>query len=507
MRTSALLTLGLALCSPLAGRAQGVEPPDSLEARVWLDRGDEPVVRRGDEVRVYYRTSHDAYAAIFRIDTDGVISLIFPQHPDADYSVHGGRDYRLIFPQSARWHVDEDPGVGYFFMVASPEPMDFSQLGFDPELGWDLGEVGATVYEDPYVAIDDYVAAIVPDWEVVPYGLDFLSYSVGETHEYPRFLCYDCHGYRSYASWNPYAFACSSYRVVIWDDPYFYPRYRYVGTRVVYARPIGPRPRYGVVTRVGTGYAPLVRTRAAPPRRTVEYKEPARRPAYQPRNPAPTRGSVTPSGARPSRSGALPNRTRPPGTTTPAQGRAAPPSRSGSAADARPSASGSAVQGSPRARAVTPPDASGATERRPTLQRRAPTAPSARLPARSEPRAGTTSRGTTGRGTTTRSAPAGRPSATPGSSGGARAPRAAPRQAPARVVPRSGSMGRATPARPPSGARSAPRPAPRAATSRPPPRAGSSAPARRPSAGPSSRSRPPARAGTTTRRRPGGRGG
>ncbi|HEM46260.1 MAG TPA: DUF4384 domain-containing protein, partial [Alphaproteobacteria bacterium] len=75
---------------------------DSLEARVWLDRGAEPVVEPGDEVRVYYRTSHDAFAAIFRIDTDGRISLVYPQHPDMDPWVVGGRDYRLLFADSPR---------------------------------------------------------------------------------------------------------------------------------------------------------------------------------------------------------------------------------------------------------------------------------------------------------------------------------------------------------------------------------------------------------------------
>ena len=118
--------------------------------------------------------------------------------------MRGGRDYRLLFPQTPVWVIDEDPGVGYFFMVASPEPLDFSAFPFDAELGWDLSGVGEVVYEDPYVAIDDYVAAIVPNWEQVPYALDFITYNVGDTYSYPRFLCYDCHESRPYSSWNPY---------------------------------------------------------------------------------------------------------------------------------------------------------------------------------------------------------------------------------------------------------------------------------------------------------------
>ena len=337
MRPTTFLTVPLlwsALVADAGGQAQESGP--ALETRVWLDRGEEPILQRGDQVRVYYRASEDAWAAIFRIDTDGVISMVFPQHPGAIEPVRGGRDFRLLFPDTPAWRVGDDPGVGYFFMIASPEPLDFSAFPFDPQTGWDLGAVGGVVYEDPYVAIDDYVALLVPDWEVVPYALDFLTYHVGNTYSYPRFLCYDCHTPRAYTAWNPYSAVCSSFRVVIWDDPYFYPSYRYSGMSVVVARPARALPRYEVVTRAAgdIGVRPLVRARAAPERRVAEFKE------------APT---VDPATRVPVR-------------------RAAP-----SAQQARPSGgAGRAIQEDPRGAAG-----------RPTLQRR----PSGTLPGRTPPRA------------------------------------------------------------------------------------------------------------------------
>jgi hypothetical protein len=263
----------LALRPPL-----GAQEGQGLEARVWLDRGDEPVLHRGEDVRVYYRTSEDAFAAIFRIDTDGRVHLVYPQHPRAVDVVRGGRDYRLLFPDAPAWSVDEDPGVGYFFIVASPEPLDFSSFPYDEYHGWDVSAVGDVVYTDPYVAIDDYVARVVPDWEQVPYGLDFVTYSVGATYSYPRFLCYDCHSYQRYSTWNPYDYTCSTFRVVIWDDPYFYPRYRYSGVNIVVAtRPIrASLPRYEVTRRVlGDPVRPVIRVREPVERRAVEFKEPA----------------------------------------------------------------------------------------------------------------------------------------------------------------------------------------------------------------------------------------
>ena len=252
-------------------------PGETPEARIWLDRGDQPLLQRGDRVRVYYRTAADAFVAIFHIDTDGAVQLLHPRAPEDDHFARAERDYRLLFPQSSYWFVDEYPGKGYFFVVASPEPLDFGAFGYRAyERGWDLTAVGRSVYRDPYLAMDDYVAQLIPDWQVVPYALDFITYDVGEVHDYPRFLCYDCHGYRTYAAWNPYSYACASFRVVVWDDPYFYPPYRYQGTRVVFAQPRRGIPQFEFKERaVGETWSPVTRTRQPPLRPPVQYAEPS----------------------------------------------------------------------------------------------------------------------------------------------------------------------------------------------------------------------------------------
>jgi hypothetical protein len=448
---AAALAAGLA---PSAVHGQALEQQEALEARVWLDRGQEPVLERGDQVRVYYRTTDDAYGAIFRIDTDGVVSMIFPQHPGATEPVGGGRDYRLLFPRTPVWEVEDDPGVGYFFILASPEPLDFSAFAYDPRVGWDLGAVGGVVYEDPYVAIDAYVAALIPDWEVVPYALDFLTYNVGSTYSYPRFLCYDCHAYRPYAAWNPYDLACASFRVVIWDDPYFYPTYRYSGTSVVVARPVRALPRYEVVTRASNdiGVRPLVRSRAAPERRVAQYKE----------APTVTASSVV-AVRRPARLAVAPQ------------------------------------EAPPRAGQQVPDSAAS----RPTLQRR----PSARLPVRTPPRSaapGTPTRGVAPPASTrtpTRETPgAARPESTrpapqasPDRSGTRAVPTRPEPSAGGRPAPRQPTARPSTPptSRPSTGARPAPR-EPAARPSAPPnrPATRSQPPAREPAPRPTVRPRP-----------------
>ena len=77
--------LMLAICAgggPLAGQQENEANP--VEARLWLGGRDEPIVQRGDRLPIRYRTSFDAYSAIFRIDTDGRISLLHPSSPWQD---------------------------------------------------------------------------------------------------------------------------------------------------------------------------------------------------------------------------------------------------------------------------------------------------------------------------------------------------------------------------------------------------------------------------------------
>lgn len=265
----AVLAVGVTAWSgivPTTAAAQDYEVYP-LEARVWLDRGDEPVLQRGERARIYYSVSESAFVAIFHVDTNGAVRMVFPSSPQENHFARGGRDYRVLFPGSSYWYVNDDPGMGYFFIVASPEPFDFRDFGYSHLAGgWDLSNVGPQLYGDPYLAMDDYVATLIPDWEYVGYGLDFTSYHVDRHYEYPRFLCYDCHGFQPYYSWNPYAYSCTSFRVVIYNDPYYYPATRYRGTRVVYVQPRRGVAHFGFKDRgAGEAGTPQIVVRNTPP--------------------------------------------------------------------------------------------------------------------------------------------------------------------------------------------------------------------------------------------------
>ena len=290
---------------------------EPLESRIWLDRGASPVLRRGDLVRVFYRASRDAYVSIFHIDTNGFARLLHPGSLTDDHLALGSRDYRVLFPESRYWQVDEDEGKGYLFMVASPAPLDFSAFAYSRHQGgWNLGALAQAAYRDPFLLMDDAIAALIPE-RAGEYALDFVAYDIDRPHDYPRFLCYQCHGFRPMFDWNPYGRWCTDFRVVIHDDPYYYPVYRYSGDRVVYTRPLEPsRPMFEFRERAdGEAATPMIRTRSGDgpgsgswaTARVPGLREPVR-PGLSARAGAPA----------PAEESALPGRVvRPPGTALP----------------------------------------------------------------------------------------------------------------------------------------------------------------------------------------------
>ena len=233
-----MLAAGFPLNRPTA--LHPTRPPAHAAGRVsvWTDR-DEPYTR-GQGVRVYLGVDEPAYVALFRVDTDGRIRMLFPREPWGDTYVRDGREFEVTGRLEGRsFIVDDDPGVGYLFAIASAEPLDFRDITRGDD--WDYRLIdGGRVQGDPYVILTDLAARIAPDGD---YDYDMAPYYVDQRYDYPRFVCYDCHAYASYSEWDPYRTPCTRYRVVVRDDPRYYP-YRYGGRNVVADRPAHPGPRF-----------------------------------------------------------------------------------------------------------------------------------------------------------------------------------------------------------------------------------------------------------------------
>src|SRR5688500_8536981 len=203
----ALLALAItpapAVRYPLVGDRTPVRSIYRPRIELWTNRGDGAVFTRGERVRTFFKLDKDAYVTIFRVDTDGRVRVLFPREPWEDNFARGGREFEVDGRQlhSDAFTIDDYPGVGYLFAVASADPFVYD--GIESGDHWDYRTIAdGRVRGDPYVALTELAQRIVPegyaDWDY-----DVISYNVEQHYEYPRFLCYDCHTYVSYPYWNP----------------------------------------------------------------------------------------------------------------------------------------------------------------------------------------------------------------------------------------------------------------------------------------------------------------
>lgn len=209
---------------------------------VWTNHNE--VYRRGDNIRVYFRTETESHVTIFRADTDGRVRVLFPLAPWDDNYARGDRRYEIrAHGRRHSFVVDDYPGQGYLFAIASRDPFDYHDVVVGDH--WDYRQVAnqGRITGDPYVSLMGLIDLIIPP-NYADYSYDVLPYYVEQRYEYPRFLCYECHAYASYSHWNPYRYSCVRFRIVLFNDPYYYPARYYSGVRVVYQRPARILPRY-----------------------------------------------------------------------------------------------------------------------------------------------------------------------------------------------------------------------------------------------------------------------
>jgi hypothetical protein len=293
---------------------------------LWTNHGE--VYQQSERVQVFFRTDRDAYVTVLRVDTDGRVRVLFPPAPGAVNLAHGGETYAVPgVDDSAAFIVNDPPGLGYVFAVASQDP--FAYDAFTENDRWNLQAVASLadgrIHGDPNTSLQDLVQQIMPegyadydthllaydvelrhgnasvalaappagqpertatvarqqpydgaqrddrayDAPAAPlaaeqstgaaYGARPLPYDVVQPHPYPRFLCYDCHAYTPYASWNPYSAWCPQFSLSVYDNPFYsnpgygYASRYYGGTNVVYAGQGLTGPQYVFRTRADQG--------------------------------------------------------------------------------------------------------------------------------------------------------------------------------------------------------------------------------------------------------------
>jgi Domain of unknown function (DUF4384) len=403
---------GLALAALAAAPAQAAPAPALLFAeapslasvnalaqqnqggvQVWMD-GYRDLYQSGDRMRVRVRSERDGYLAVFHIDTNGDVDIVYPRSQYDDGWVEGGRTLYVGTGGYDYVRSRGGYGMGYFMAVTLDEPLELyrvSDLYGVRTAGWDGNR---TIFGDPFYAMDELVRAIVPEGSYGYESVDYTTYHVGQRYRYPRYACYDgfgdWYGYRGVV-WDD----CDRVRVLLVNYPWYYDAWRWRGPRRVYYEryyrtvPVRNRPLHGYKERTDS-YAPPARTASRRP-------APAARPAGNNGGPSsvdrPRSGGTTsrPTGGAPAdRPGGSTTGRRPePRTTVPGSARGTPAGRTGGDARTAPATRPTRgtrqdVQdgaGPDQDRPVQP------NRERPTFQRRPPSEePRREGPRRQEPR-------------------------------------------------------------------------------------------------------------------------
>jgi hypothetical protein len=202
---------------------------------IWTDRGTGGMYRVGEPVEVCIRPDEDCYVMVYEIDTDGYLKVLFPRDCDYDAYLEGGVTY-VVGGGYRKLYVTGPSGMEYVHAVASYEPFrdiywhgcggydrysyDVTWQGFQDYWG---SALPPRVYGDPYMAmqtIDEFIC--VDALEAGLASASFTYFYVGERVHYPRYLCYDCHGFTTHV--RPYADVCVGFSISFVDcDPAWSP--------------------------------------------------------------------------------------------------------------------------------------------------------------------------------------------------------------------------------------------------------------------------------------------
>lgn len=196
------------------GRPVARRPP--LDVDVWVNKDEGGVYRPGESMRIYFRTSADAYVLLYNIDTEGYIHLIYPYGPSDRPFVEGG--VTSVVPSRSDPYelaADGPPGMEYVVALASPVPFrdlpwylsvtdqgdrsDEGGEGDDTDQGYVVG--------DPYVGMERLNRRIVPPGHENDVASSDTYFYIDRRVDYPRYVCADCHYHQPY--FDPYVGVCS----------------------------------------------------------------------------------------------------------------------------------------------------------------------------------------------------------------------------------------------------------------------------------------------------------
>ena len=104
----------------------------TLRVGVWIENLDEgEVLEKGEDLAVGFQTNEDAYAVVYRINTEGLVTVLWPRSRMDDGFVFGGHEYQMPVTGSRRLVASSRTGEGFIEAVVSRYPFDLRELALD----------------------------------------------------------------------------------------------------------------------------------------------------------------------------------------------------------------------------------------------------------------------------------------------------------------------------------------------------------------------------------------
>ncbi|MGD1048509.1 MAG: DUF4384 domain-containing protein [Candidatus Krumholzibacteriaceae bacterium] len=219
MKPVAFLFLLAALIVSLASQTNAVDlkkgsviasapGPGEFAVNVSLLGEKGTVFRSGDEIRLSFQTTKDAYVVLYDVDVDGNVQLLYPE--DGRLVLSEGRKAYFLPPpgKGVIWTAGRTTGVEYIHAVAVTDParINADELNFLARNGSVSSEKQFRVDLDPYLAFNMIDEQLVYGAEKDAPATDFTYFYVNRHVEYPRYLCSKCHSPEKLP--DPYAMEC-----------------------------------------------------------------------------------------------------------------------------------------------------------------------------------------------------------------------------------------------------------------------------------------------------------
>ncbi|PIV81742.1 hypothetical protein COW53_02725, partial [bacterium CG17_big_fil_post_rev_8_21_14_2_50_64_8] len=180
-----------------------------LRAGIWLDKDSDEVYQRDERMSVGFQLNRDAYAVVYRIDTEGQVDLLWPRSRLDDGFVFAGHEYEVPVPGSAPLETGSLEGEGFVEVLASAYPFDLRELEIDFHGENRRDPFRYEVAGDPFLAMNEinYAVTGLEDTENLVVS-NYASYYVHRKVDHPRYLCSQCH-IDSDQGYEPYADNCT----------------------------------------------------------------------------------------------------------------------------------------------------------------------------------------------------------------------------------------------------------------------------------------------------------